>query len=184
MSRVLARTPRFSGHTEGGAYSVAQHCVEGAYAILRDTGRRDIAAAFLLHDGHEYVIGDIATPLAGALGHYADVAGGISYDGAAIVAGAIKALKHAVDAAIYAAAGIKFPLPADVAAMVRSYDLRMMRTERDARLATPPMPWVAAVECAEPVVGCNLSRWSEEFADWRFHDALGDLCGLAGSHFG
>lgn len=173
MATVLARVPRFGGHTNG-IYSVAQHCVEGAYAILRDTGRRDAAAAFLLHDGHEYLIGDIATPVQEALAAAADVFDG-DRDGGDIVRCAIGNLKARLDAAIYAAAGIAWPLPKDVRAIVKDYDMRMCATEHRARMDAAPFPWVEQVENAASVVGCDLAQWDEWCAHDAFQSAFYDL---------
>jgi hypothetical protein len=149
---VLARTPRFGGHTERGVYSVAQHCVEGARAMLRDGHGRDAAAAFLLHDAHEAYIGDIPTPVVAALVKYAGP----------IARNALVCIKYNLDAAIYAKAGLPYPSPHR--SLIHLYDLRMLRTERDARLAKPPAPWADAVEAAEPVEGCDLFFWGEDVA--------------------
>jgi hypothetical protein len=159
MACVLARVPRFCGHTDRGTLSVAQHCLEGARAIERDTGRRDAAAAFMLHDGHEYVLGDITTPVQDALVEIAIMFGNV-YAGDAVKS-AIRHLKNRLDVAIYTAAGITFPLPADVHAIVKEYDLRMCRTERDARVAPSPYPWADVVENAVPVEDVDLHPWSE-----------------------
>src|SRR4051794_22067480 len=67
VATVLARTPRFAGHTERGVYSVGQHSEQGARAILRDIGRRDAAAAFLHHDDHEAYVGDMTKSMQDAL---------------------------------------------------------------------------------------------------------------------
>jgi hypothetical protein len=173
MATVLARIPRFTGHTKSGVYSVAQHCVEGAYAILRDMGEPSMAAAFLLHDGHEYVIGDLATPIQHAIGFYAGIVSG-DPDAEIIVRRAVKALKANLDEAIYTAAGIEWPLPAPVQAIVKEYDVRMMRTERDACLAEPPEPWIAECEQAVPVAGVDLGSWGK-YAEEAFRIACDEL---------
>lgn len=159
IATVLARVPRFGGHTESGVLSVAQHCLEGAAAIKRD-GHGDIAAAaFLIHDAHEAYIGDLATPVQDALCAMAgcDVSG---RDASWVVKLAIRNLKSRLDSAIYPAAGLPWPLPADVAALTHLYDLRMCRTERDGRLAPSPTSWCDAIERAVPVAGCDLWYWS------------------------
>lgn len=163
IATVLSRVPRFAGQTGGGVLSVAQHCTEGARAILRDTGRNDWAAAFLLHDAHEYAMGDIATPVAQALAHHAEKdlgkGGAVSY--------AIRSLKSALDSAIYRAAGMSYPLDAQTAALVKLYDARMLVTERNARLAEPPYPHDTQ---AEPVADVDMFPWSAGSAEafyWR-----------------
>lgn len=188
IARVLARTPRFGGHTNQGVYSVAQHCVEGARSLLREVNVLDrlqgqergaqqrwaAATAFLLHDAHEAYIGDIATPVAESL---AFLANGVypHVDGAYIVKFAIHALKGRLDEAIYGAAGVAWPLAPEVASLVKQIDVRMCRTERDARMATPPGEWDEAIEAAEPVPGVDLSMWSEDEAAGAWLDMAREL---------
>lgn len=165
VARVLARIPRFGGHTEAGMYSVAQHSREGAYAILRDTWDALSAAAFLIHDAHEYIIGDICTPVRDALCAVSE--------SPSAVRNAFQFLKDRLDAAIYDAAGLPWPLSADVASVVHEYDLRMMHTERLARLAPSPFPWSGETKT---VAGVDTSPWSENEAAERFTAAMLDLC--------
>lgn len=179
--KVLARIPRFGGHTEGmthDIYSVLQHSHEGALAIMRDTGRKDAADAFRWHDAHEFAIGDRATPVAEAHAAMANLvcaenqeANPNGWDGY-VVKRSWQALKSRLDAAIYARVGIAYPLPADVANIVHEYDLRMCRTERDARLGAPPAAWADAIEDAEPVRGCDLSPWSPGTVEKLFWNAV------------
>jgi hypothetical protein len=178
VATVLARISRFGGHTEDGAYSVAQHSREGAYAILRDTGRRDWAAAFLLHDAHEFAMGDIATPITDAIEHRIQAAGGAV--AAEAFRGAVRSLKADLDAVIYRAAGLSWPLHAETVRVVKDYDVRMCRTERDARLAPPPYRWADVFENAEPVAGVDLWPWSEGVARVYFKAACRDLLPVCG----
>jgi len=158
IAEALARIPRFTGHVRSGPYSVAQHCVIGAHAIYRETQRRDIAAAFLLHDAHEAYIGDIATPAAEALAAYGGLIAlnnsgteAAGKGGMRLVESALKLLKRRLDAAIHEAAGIIYPLPDDVREAVKLYDLRMLATERRQLLSGAPKPWHASIESAEPI---------------------------------
>lgn len=168
IALVLARTPRFSGHTDRGILSVAQHCLEGAHAMQRDGCSRLACAAFLIHDAHEAYMGDIATPVVDALAHIADWSGDD-------LRASVKELKSRLDRAIYTAAGLPYPLSADVAAIVHEYDLRMCRTERDARLAPPSKAWADAIERADPVEGCDLYPWSEGTVRALYAQALRDF---------
>lgn len=153
-----SRIARFNGQTKlRGILSIAQHQNEGALAILRDTGREDAAAAFAIHDAHEWVIGDIAQPVGVALAWHAGNSGH-GY----IVRGAIRSLKRTVDVAMHAAAGIPYPLARDVAEIVKEYDVRMCRTERDARMDEAPALWREPYASATPVEGCDLWPWAEE----------------------
>lgn len=161
LSVALSRIPRFLGYTSGGVLSVAQHCVEGALAIECETGRRDAAAAFLLHDAHEAFIGDIPTPVQRALEVYYPE-----------VRAAIRTLKDRIDAAIYGAAGIEWPLDDETRDIVRTFDLRMCRTERDLFCSTPSQRWEDAIENAVPVNGCSREMWGQKRAKWEFQCAF------------
>lgn len=54
MAFALARIVRFTGHVNG--YSVAQHSVE----VSR---RSEFPLYGLVHDGHEYLLGDLSRPV-------------------------------------------------------------------------------------------------------------------------
>lgn len=159
VAEALARVPRFAGHVRSGAYSVAQHSVMGADALWRETGRRDLAAAFLLHDGHEFVIGDITTPVAGALTRL----------GGPQVGRAIEYLKRQVDRAVFQAAGMEFPFAPDVAAAVKAMDWRMLATERRHLVAPTPLRWAAEVEAAKPI------RLVGKFRVWPWPEAADEF---------
>lgn len=62
LAGALSRIARFSGMPAGGALSVAQHCVMGTESLLAEGEDELTAALFLLHDGHEYLIGDKTRP--------------------------------------------------------------------------------------------------------------------------
>jgi len=100
----LARLARFSGHIASGPYSVAQHSVEGADALLRETGDERLAALFLLHDAHEAYLGDLTTPVQAALVDIADSKAGPGA-GARLYA-CLALLRKGVDEAIHAAAPV------------------------------------------------------------------------------
>lgn len=179
--KVLARIPRFGGHTEGmthDIYSVLQHSLEGARAILRDTGRKDAAVAFAWHDGHEYAIGDMPTPVLEALAETAKDDSDLMINGRCasyVIRRAVHTLKSRLDAAIYTRVGVPYPLDPTVQQIVYEYDVRMCRTERDARLGTPPAAWAECIERAEPVRGCDLAPWSPGTVEklfWNFVDNL------------
>lgn len=72
IAKVLSRTPRFNGHgVKGRKIFVSEHSVNVYNMVKKRTElemcpsqhRKDIRIAALLHDGHEYVVGDIATPV-------------------------------------------------------------------------------------------------------------------------
>lgn len=198
VAEGLARIARFAGQITSGPYSVAQHCVMGADALLRETGDTTLAAAFLLHDAHEAYIGDITSPAAAAI---------IRATGAACYAGldarmitlhpnraaaqavwaqknakaGIAALKYNLDAAIYRAAGLDWPLPAVASITIKAMDMRMLATERRHLLGPSPYPWHEDVEKAQPIrlVGkFPLWPWPEAADVWlsRLRTWLPDAC--------
>lgn len=123
---ALARTARFGGHVAAGPYSVAQHCVLGAQCIEQETGDADLARRFLLHDAHEAYIGDITTPVVEAIG----------------AGEAVRALKRAIDAAIFDAARLP-RVEAAFHEQIRHWDLRMLAAEVAQLMGAPPRPWAS-----------------------------------------
>ena len=118
VAQRLAGTLRFNGTQ--GALSVAQHAVTGAQAILSEGGDGLTAALFLHHDDHEFVLGDITSPVIAAL--------------EALNPGARAALQQLAgrwDAVLYAAAGLPAPdaWTQQQADAVRQMDLRMCAVE-------------------------------------------------------
>jgi uncharacterized protein len=142
---ALSRIARFDGAIGHGpaCWSVLDHTVEGA-KLLRPTAGDEAAAAFLLHDLHEAYVGDIATPVARALAGYAEAILPAVSPGF-IVGKAITAIKAAQDRAIHIAAGLAWPLPPTIRAIVKRHDVAMMMTEARHMGPTPWRPWDAAL---------------------------------------
>jgi len=142
----LGRQTRFNGQTQVMFFAVAEHSIRGAAVARRPDlwspwlaarlAGADIdllARAFILHDGHEYVLGDFTTPAVGAVAAIADeISREPPYNshGALIVKAAIAEAKRRLDAAIHAKAGLPWPLPAPVAAGVKALDAVMLATEQ------------------------------------------------------
>lgn len=169
IPEALARLARYTGHVRPGPYSVAQHCVIGADIVFRDTCDREAAAAFLLHDAHEAYLGDIATPIALALGLMVAEAGAFAEIGPSVFRSALRNLKARLDAAIYGAAGIGAGQVA-YADLISDYDLRMLATERVHLLGKSPQPWNAPVEAARPlrlVGGLGVWPWPKAADEYR-----------------
>lgn len=169
IATALSRIPRFLGHTNGSEIlSVAQHCVEGALAIERDGHPPGTAAAFLLHDAHEAYTGDITAPVQKALGRYMfDMTGGMCGMYPGTIRGVIAEMQNRIDSAIYQAAGLEWPIPAAVVAVVTEYDARMCVTEARARLDAPPFPWGEPYASAAPLEGVDV--WSSSQEQNRMH---------------
>jgi uncharacterized protein len=65
IAHGLARTARWNGQTTGRhIFSVAQHTllVEALLCVLEPAPSRELRLAAMLHDGAEYVIGDLISP--------------------------------------------------------------------------------------------------------------------------
>ncbi len=142
VAEGLARLARFTGAVRSGAYSVAQHCVLGADALLRETGREQLALAFLLHDAHEAYIGDIATPVVEALGlAVRDALRTCEPSPDLVVHVALNRLKRGLDAAIHAAAGMSRLSLGDDLIAIKDMDRRMLAAEQRAFGLTGPAAW-------------------------------------------
>ncbi|MEP9378430.1 hypothetical protein ABLE91_17065 [Aquabacter sp. CN5-332] len=179
LPEALARLPRFIGHVQSGAYSVAQHQCHGSEAIMAETGNQLLAQAFHLHDAHEYAIGDIGTPVAQGLearvgAKFAALPGigGPTWErvGRKLFRDALAEQKRDLDIAIYERVGLPWPLPPEILAQVRVWDLRMLAAERAHLLAKPPYPWAAEVEAAAPIRmkgRITVWPWPKAADEWR-----------------
>lgn len=106
IAHGLARVARWNGQTVGAhAYSVAQHAlIVEEIADGQDGWDDRWRLAALLHDGAEYVIGDLISPFKNAIG--------LDY----------KAFEMRLMAAIHGRFGLPWPLPGDVAAKIKRAD--------------------------------------------------------------
>jgi hypothetical protein len=145
-------------------WTVLDHLVAGADLMRREGASPRLAALFLLHDAHEAYVGDITTPVAGALAAMADCEwpDKPGHPAGHFITSAIAALKSAWDRAIWDAAGVPRPDAAELAAIKR-HDLRMMITERNHMMAQPWRSW-GPVENLPPlrVTGALSPRPREE----------------------
>lgn len=143
MAARLSRIARFNGTPHGG-YSVAQHCVMGAQAILNEGGDELIAALFLLHDGHESFVGDKTRPVQSLERAAIRMAGG--EEAVAAYDRVHRAIRDGWDAAIYTAAGL--PAPAawtkPMRATVAAMDERMLHAEAVALFGSNGAAWASA----------------------------------------
>lgn len=158
IAETLAGLPRFNRHTLR-AYSIAEHSCRVADAMpkpLRIHG--------LLHDAHEFALGDQTTPWREALlAKLPHVAGQVAY--------ALDDMKHNVDEAIYIAAGLPFPVPPDVRALVKRADLQLLATEKRDLMAPCDRPWCEGVEPLPQ----RIEPWGPAKAKREFLDRLADL---------
>lgn len=196
----LARQVRWSGHTIDvdtrlTGFSVAQHCVVGADALLAETDCATTALVFLIHDAHEALIDDVTTPtlegleemvetvLRTTLGEAAARAPRAAL-GAGLVRTAMRLLKDRLDVEIFRLAGLPEPsrLPQPMRAAVAEMDTRMLDVERRQLMAAMQGRrveeiWPASVLRARPVrlrgvltpwrTNQAAAAWLERFEAWR-----------------
>ncbi len=143
ISSTLARVMRWTGASRVPV-SVGWHTLLGVH-VARAAMLHWAIPHWLLHDAHEAYIGDIATPVAGAL---AAVAGELSGQNR-LVTEALAEMKLRHDVAIHAAANLPMP-DGQTRAAIKSIDAVTMMWERRDYLTAPPRPWAAALEALTP----------------------------------
>lgn len=159
VAEHLAKENRFNGGTRDVTYSVAEHLCRGGDAVLKATGDTVSAAYFLLHDVHEYALKDDITPKKRALEAIAVERFGAL---AGTILNTFAELTDRWDTAAHGAAGLAWPRPPAIDALVKHYDRVMLATEwRDLIQAPPPYDLGAAV----------LSRPIGDTWDWRYAKA-------------
>jgi hypothetical protein len=173
MPEALARICRFNGAVPGGLYSVAQHCVHVSDAILDERGDAMLAAYGLLHDAHEYLLGDITTP---QLAAFEEIEREAFPEWPLRIREVVAVAKHRADHAIWRACGLP-KIDDEAARIVHDYDVRMLAMERRHLLTAPPKSWGAAIERAEPIRMRGAIRpWSIAQSADAFRDRLSKLC--------
>lgn len=150
----LAKINRFTGATHA-FYSTAQHCclveriLSNENPLVRKRG--------LLHDGHEYVIGDINTPLHREVTERIHRRFGHAYD-------PIEELKKEVDARLFPQFGLS-PNPTQTeAALIKRADRIAFVTEASQLLDEPT--WLEHEE--EKPYPILIECWSHERAAYEF----------------
>lgn len=166
MAEHLAKEARYNGSTPGVFYSVAEHCVRGARAIVRQVGDYNLAAYFLLHDGHEYVLKDDTTPKKAAIAQEAHERFGVL---AEHIIAAFGSITERHDAAIYQAAGLEWPCSDAIAASIKKWDLVMLVTEwRDLMKGREHPNWSAYSQITP--LREVIKPWPWEVAQSRFYE--------------
>lgn len=184
----LSRLSRYSGATFLPV-TVAEHSVNVMREVETQGG--DMVAQFvaLMHDAHEYALGDITTPvqvalytaLAERVGNSTDLRDTFP----ALFRAAYSALKARLDAAIFTRVGLTDVLvthrlnPKQILAMramVDAADRAVLMAERNHYMATPPASWGEKLEAVTPSVHRPMGLSSEEAHDLfmaHFHRMLG-----------
>jgi hypothetical protein len=138
---TLSHTVRYAGNAQK-PINVAQHTL-----LVCEAGPQELLPWLALHDAHEAYIGDITTPTAKAIAHFA---GRIRHGGDIAVRDAIAHLKEMHDIAIHSAAGLPMPT-AEQRVAIRKADLIALATERRDFLNTCAHRWDEAVEQTRPL---------------------------------
>ena len=129
MCRTLADINRYSG-AASPAISVAYHTLMVAELI-----EPELKAYALVHDGHEYIIGDITRPtqlaLARVCGELFEGVTAPYHQGHNAVVYAFKELKDRLDLAIWRAAGLTPPTPEQEKRIKRADNLALVTEARD-----------------------------------------------------
>jgi uncharacterized protein len=168
IAEHLSKENRYNGATKNICYSVAEHSVRCADAALHITGDRKLAAYLLLHDAHEAFLKDDTTPKKRAL---AAVAAQSFATLADYVLAAFDLLTNRIDVAVHEAAGLAWPIPADLQAKIKHWDLTLFVTEWRDLMGDQPHPDWAPYKDIRPLEAriCPL--------DWRVaRNAFLDEC--------
>jgi uncharacterized protein len=108
IAHGLARVARWNGQTQGDhAFSVAQHCVlvEALALHFEPTLPRQWRLAALLHDGPEYVVGDMISPFKAAMG--------VDY----------KEFENRILEAVHVRFGLPKQIPDEITALIKRADM-------------------------------------------------------------
>jgi uncharacterized protein len=159
IAHGLARVARWNGQTTGGhGYSVAQHslAVEALARVTDHEEDRSTLLVFLLHDGPEYVIGDMISPFKAMLGPE------------------YKAVEARLQAAIHLRFGLPAVAPPLLVRRVKAFDraaahheavrLAGFSAEEALKLFGPPP------RCAPALIEDLFTPWPAELAQARFLD--------------
>lgn len=161
VAKHLARIPRWTGGTEPGPFSVAQHSCIVAHEVFHVTADPRAALYGLLHDGHEMVTSDIPSDVKKQFNALA------RRDITPIVEGAI-------DAVIFGDLALAWPMPDDIAVAVHLADRRAKATEiRDLDADCAP-------SLVEPLPQAIGKPWPWPKAEERFIETWDRFAPLAG----
>lgn len=167
MAEQLAKEPRYNGATPHCIFSVAQHVCLGVDAILRDSGDRELAAYFLLHDGHEHTLKDDTTPKKRAIAAIAAQRFGVLADQ---IMEAFALLTDRHDAAIHQAAGLAWPPSEWRQKQIKEYDLRAFVAEwRDLMPGVEHPNWAPYADI-RPLSRSVWPLWNWQRARNEFYD--------------
>jgi hypothetical protein len=174
----LAKLARFTGTYQGAAYSVAQHSVMGCEALLREGEDELTCALFLLHDGHEYKLGDDARPKQDLIFCMLEAT---SPAAAEAYRAAVQRAKTGWDFAIYDAAGLPTPdrWTNKQKRVIHQMDMRMMAAEAEALMGSQTRKTYPRTKFQPPMFmrGSLQSIWPAALAEERFIETFDRFIG-------
>lgn len=149
IAHALALLCRYGGHVRR-FYSVAEHCVLMSRAVAPEH-----ALWALLHDAGEAYLGDLIRPLKHAMPEY-------------------RTVEDQLMTVICDRFGIDHECPAEV----KLADNQILRDERGALMAAPPMPWLSIEQV--PALGVSVQGWPPPIAERRYLTRLRELTTAGG----
>ena len=161
IAEGLSKLNRFNGQTPV-FYSVAQHS-----CVVMDLLPREAKPYGLFHDAHEAYTGDMTRPVAALLKEKF---------GCNVLSG----LKKTLDAVIYEAFGIEYPMHPNIKRLVEEADMCALATEKRDILAAHDWDWGTVPGGAKlPPAAKNAIRpWGPQLAREKFLSAHERLCVL------
>jgi hypothetical protein len=147
IAHALGLICRYGGHVKR-FFSVAEHCVLMSHAVAPEN-----ALWALLHDATEAYLSDMIRPIKRAMPEY-------------------RAAEWRMQQAIVD----RFDLPTlDLPDEVKEADIRILHDEREALMATPPLPWSSIEDV--PALGVKVEGWEPPCAKERYLERLHALTG-------
>jgi len=181
IANGLSKITRFNGRYPGAAYSVGQHCVMGADALMNETGDQVLAGYFLLHDAHEAFTGDITRPMVQLIEHYHQLAMPAARRSAAssTIRNAIECAKNAIDRVVFRVAGLApiehMPI---YARQVAEMDNRMLIAEAYHFFDKVAPACLPSAELRVPRLTGSLKPWGPVKAEIAYLDRLERYLGI------
>ncbi len=171
MAAGLSKIARYNGTPPGPAFSVAQHSVMGAEALLNEGADELTAALYLLHDGHEYLFGDWTRPAQQTI---AAVMREDSQEAANLFMASLSRIKAAWDHVIYLEAGLPAPETWTNAQRkaVHTMDERMLTAEVAALFGPDAAKSLARPCYPKPKTRGAITAWPAMKAEERFRKML------------
>lgn len=175
MAAGLSKIARYNGTPTGPAFSVAQHSVMGAEALLNEGADELTAALYLLHDGHEYLFGDWTRPAQQTI---AAVMREDSQEAANLFMAALSRIKAAWDHVIYLEAGLPAPETWTNAQRkaVHGMDERMLTAEVLALFGSAAAKSLSKPCGPPPKTRGAITAWPAMKAEERFGKMLERFC--------